>query len=229
MNLALVSAIALSFLLAGCASAQPESAGASSAASESPSPAEREVLSAETLHGLDLDYAQGQLTDKGVAYTVWNEGGTRLDGNPQEPLAGDAWFVIGTEPAGLDPGPGDEVKVIVRQRTSEPSPAPSESATTPVGRKITYVVTADGPILVTTFGNTIGGRLSTEQANDVRSPFKKEYFFTESELSGGFNHLSVTAQAGEGTTKISCQILSDGTEMTKNTSTGPYAIVMCTG
>ena len=92
---------------------------------------------------------------------------------------------------------------------------------------IKYVVTADGPISSTTFGNMVGGSVSTEQANGAPSPVSKEYFFPYDKVSGGFNSFSVTAQAGEGTTTITCQILRNGNEIKKQTSTGPYAVVMC--
>jgi hypothetical protein len=122
---------------------------------------------------------------------------------------------------------GDSVQILVHPMVTPaatPTPTP-----TPLMRKITYVITADGPILNATFGNTMDGGMSTEQANDVASPFTKEYTFTQAQLErAGFSVFSVSAQAGEGTTTISCQINLDEVAGPVKTSTGPYAIVMCT-
>jgi hypothetical protein len=74
----------------------------------------------------------------------------------------------------------------------------------------------------------IDGNMSTEQANDVASPFTKEYTFTQRQFEGDFRSFSVSAQAGTGTATISCQINVDEMKGAVKTSTGPYAIVMCT-
>ncbi|BCW71868.1 hypothetical protein [Arthrobacter sp. NicSoilB8] len=90
------------------------------------------------------------------------------------------------------------------------------------------MITADGPISSTTFGNSVGGRMNTEQASDVLSPFVKEYTYTQEMFMRKSHSFSVSAQAGEGATTISCQIKIDDNAGPVNTSTGPYAVVMCT-
>lgn len=122
---------------------------------------------------------------------------------------------------------GDSVEIIdMPMDKSTPTAIPT--STEPQTRKVTYLITADGPILNTTFGNMVNGKLCTEQANDVASPFAKEYTFDKWQFERDFRSLSVTAQAGEGTTTISCQINIDDVPGPVNTSTGPYAVVMCT-
>lgn len=235
--LASATAAFLALALAGCSSpgssdgaAEPATATSAADASQ---PAEAGKLSRKDVQLIPMEDAVAKLDAAQVTYKVRIQGPvTEYIEDPQsvEPGKWKSLMLMNATGDGLPPemvGAGDEVVLLVRPANHTATPTPTPTATAPAGRKITYVVTADGPILNTTFGNSIGGSLSTEQDNDVRSPFKKEYFFTESQLSGGFNHFSVSAQAGEGTTKISCQILSDGNELAKKTSTGPYAIVMC--
>lgn len=96
-------------------------------------------------------------------------------------------------------------------------------------RTVSYVVEADGPIGVITYTNWIDNQMGQEQAADMYGPVTKDYKFKASSFESryGIWSLGVSAQAGAGTSSITCRILMDGREIAKQTSTGPYSIVMC--
>ena len=176
------------------------------------------------MEGYDLADSKRALEAFGVSYSIWDDKGAQLDGVDAEQLKNEAWSFVRLEPAG-NPGPGDEVRLIMEPMVPKPSATAAQTQT--AGITISYVVTADGPISSTTFGNSLYGKLSTEQANGVSSPFQKDYFFPESQIERGYNTFGVTAQSGEGATTITCQILRNGVQTAKQTSTGPYAVVSC--
>ncbi|MCF3139701.1 hypothetical protein LRQ04_10585 [Paenarthrobacter sp. AR 02] len=176
------------------------------------------------MEGYDLAHAKRALEKFDVSYSIWDVNGTQLDGAGPGQLKDEAWSFVRLEPAG-NPGSGDEVRLIMEPMV--PKPSATAAPTQPAGITISYVITADGPISSTTFGNSLYGKLSTEQANDVSSPFQKDYFFTESQIERGYNTFGVTAQSGEGATTITCQILRNGVQTAKQTSTGPFAVVSC--
>lgn len=96
-------------------------------------------------------------------------------------------------------------------------------------RTVSYVIEADGPIGVITYTNWIDNQMGEEQTSDVMGPVTKEYKFKASsfESSYGLWSLGVSAQAGAGTSSITCRILMNGREIASQTSAGPYTIVMC--
>lgn len=96
-------------------------------------------------------------------------------------------------------------------------------------RTVTYVVEADGPIGVITYTNWVDNQMGQEQASDVAGPATKEYKFRASSFESryGIWSLGVSAQAGDGTSSITCRILMNGKEIAAQTSTGPYSIVSC--
>lgn len=105
-----------------------------------------------------------------------------------------------------------------------PAPAAEETA-----RTVTYDVTSDGAtagnVTYLTFNNGGSGQ---EQATDAALPFSK---VIEIEEDGMFETsiFSLTAQAAEGATTISCKITVDGQVISEQTSTGQYAVVSCSG
>lgn len=226
--LAAAAAAVLALSLAGCSS--PASSGAATATTA----AETKTVVARDVSLTSLEFAMFTLDAAGIDYEVRVQGpeATILK-DPKGPADKGKWKVLmlvdDTKGAMSKEilRSGDFVQVLVMPMV-RPSPTPTPTPTMPPDRKITYTITADGPILSTTFGNMISGKLSTEQANDVPSPFIKEYTFSQSQFERDFRGFSVTAQAGEGTTTISCQISIDDVEGPMNTSTGPYAVVMCT-
>ncbi|MGO4246345.1 hypothetical protein AB4Y87_03955 [Paenarthrobacter sp. RAF54_2] len=114
-------------------------------------------------------------------------------------------------------------------------PAPTTPAAAPTPKKpkqslVTYIVESDGPIGLITYTNFVGNKMGQEQASDeVLGPVEKSYEFDASnfESSYGFWSLGVSAQAGAGTSIITCRIMHDGREISKQTSTGQYSIVTC--
>ena len=95
---------------------------------------------------------------------------------------------------------------------------------------MTYIVEADGPIGIITYTNFVGNKMGQEQSSDeVWGPVEKSYDFDAFgfESSYAFWSLGVNAQAGAGTSTITCRILRDGREISRQTSTGQYSVVTC--
>jgi hypothetical protein len=212
---AAAAVLLLALTLAGCSSADAK-------------PAAPATMASDDLRNQSLYEITQKLDAMNVDYTFTVMGSPGMQIGPVTEKT--AWRPVaftGTEVARR----GGKVEILIAPKEFPPNPpstpTPTPTPTAEPTRTITYVVTADGPILNTTFGNRLyRGSLSTEQANDVRSPFIKEYTFTMSQLQDSF--FSVSAQAGQGTTTISCQINVDEVKGPVKTSTGPYAIVMCT-
>jgi hypothetical protein len=70
--------------------------------------------------------------------------------------------------------------------------------------------------------------LGQQQANAVKLPWRKDVTI---ESNGLFRPLSLVAQsASGGNGSITCRILdAQGQEITSSTSSGPYAVVTCSG
>jgi hypothetical protein len=114
--------------------------------------------------------------------------------------------------------------------TAIPSTPPPPPPAAPKQVHVTYVVEADGPIGIMTYTNFVGNKMGQEQSSDEDwGPVEKSYDFDAFgfESSYGFWSLGVNAQAGAGTSTITCRILRDGREISKQTSTGQYSIVTC--
>ncbi len=123
-------------------------------------------------------------------------------------------------------------------RQTEPSgwdlvtPTPTATVTAPplpTTKTVTYVIEADGPIGLITYTNYIERQIGQEQTtNEVNGPVKKTYTFPASAFFEGTSFsLGVIAQGSGSTTSITCRILLEGHELTKQTSSGPYAAVSC--
>lgn len=212
----------LALFLSGCSVAD---AGESSRAEQDKSV----TVIGEDLRGDSLESATAELDAAGIKYVVRipDRGGAVL-ASPETEKG--IWKVLTlTETEGdfiageISTGASVEILATAINRVpAKPTPTPTQPTTT----KVTYIVTSDGPISNTTFGNSLRGNLNTEQANDVSSPFTKEYVFDRI-TDFSFTSFSVIAQAGEGATTISCQIGIDGNMGKVQTSTGPYAVVSC--
>ncbi|MDQ0664543.1 hypothetical protein QFZ35_003041 [Arthrobacter ulcerisalmonis] len=123
------------------------------------------------------------------------------------------------------PTPSPTPKPIV---TASVPPPPPPAA--PKQVHVTYIVEADGPIGTITYTNFVGNKIGQEQsADEIWGPVEKSYNFDAFgfESSYGFWSLGVSAQAGAGTSTITCHILRDGREISKQTSTGQYSVVTC--
>lgn len=94
------------------------------------------------------------------------------------------------------------------------------------GDVITYEVTGSG-----TAGNITyvkDDKMGMEQVNGTSLPWTKDVTFDAGVLT--FQPLSLVAQSGSGGNgEITCRILRNGEEITSSTSSGPYAVVSCSG
>jgi hypothetical protein len=212
----------LALLLSGCSVAE--------SGVNSQTGADKNVkIIGEDLRGDSLESAISELDAAGIKYVVRvpDRGGAVL-ASPEAEKG--IWKVLTLKETGGDfiageISTGASVEILATAINRVPT-QPTQTPTQPTTTKVTYTVTSDGPISNTTFGNSLRGNLNTEQANDVSSPFTKEYVFDRI-TDFSFTSFSVVAQAGEGATTISCQISIDGNVGKVQTSTGPYAVVSC--
>jgi beta-lactam-binding protein with PASTA domain len=86
--------------------------------------------------------------------------------------------------------------------------------------QVVYTITGNGSYASSITYST--GGTNQRQATNVRLPWS----FTMPEDDSGFGFYIVLAQDGNGTS-ISCSITDDGTVLTRQTSTGRYAIAQC--
>jgi hypothetical protein len=89
---------------------------------------------------------------------------------------------------------------------------------------VIYKVTSDGRTAESvTYLNINGdGTSGEEQANGAKLPWAKTV-----KGKGDFSSYTLTAQAGDGAKKISCQITVDGKVKAQQISTGQFAVVSC--
>jgi hypothetical protein len=130
------------------------------------------------------------------------------------------------ENAGPAPSKGAAVMPV------NPSAAPTSTFTPPKPKQsvVKYVVEADGPIGLITYTNFVGNKMGQEQASDeVWGPVEKTYEFAASsfESTYGFWSLGVSAQGSAATGSLTCHIFLDGKEISTQTSTGAYSVVLC--
>lgn len=123
---------------------------------------------------------------------------------------------------GVSSGGGDPAPAATASAPKVETPAVQQSGTD----VITYEVTGKG-----TAGNITyvkDSNMGMQQANGVDLPWKKDV-----SMDGGaftFQPLTLSAQSGSGGGgDISCRILRNGEEVTSSTSSGPYAVVTCSG
>lgn len=130
------------------------------------------------------------------------------------------------------------IKIVagLKRCTSNTTASPRVAAASRIAEKaarernVTYIVEADGPIGVITYTDFVNNQMGQEQSSDeVMGPVKKVYKFDESDFGGRYSFwsLGVNAQAGAGTSKITCRILLNNRELAKQTSTGQYSVVSC--
>ncbi|MDP9933832.1 hypothetical protein J2T11_000156 [Paenarthrobacter nicotinovorans] len=237
--------------LVGCGSASPEAApsGASSASSQ---PAGFPNVAGKTLAEASINLSSAGYYN----YTHWVDGkfdpyAVRSDDDLSN------FLVTSSDPsAGSDVSPKDHIKLNIVPNPDNPpkprpsptpstepmpaqtalvAPTPTATAAAPTPKKpkqslVTYIVEADGPIGIITYTNFVGNKMGQEQASDeVWGPVEKSYEFDASnfESSYGFWSLGVSAQAGAGTSTVTCRIMHDGREISKQTSTGQYSVVTC--
>lgn len=103
---------------------------------------------------------------------------------------------------------------------------PKTGSDTKAGTEVVYTVETDaGTINNVTYTTLNGKNIGQEQANGTAAPFSKTMQVEDS----FFNNYSVTAQAAEGATSITCRITADGKVVSEQTSTGQFAVVTCSG
>lgn len=88
---------------------------------------------------------------------------------------------------------------------------------------ISYEVTSDGP-LAGTISYSSGDAGDIEQATQQPLPWT-----TDVTLTGLVKSFSLTAQADQAATTISCTVREGERILAEQTSTGPYAVVSCSG
>jgi hypothetical protein len=229
---ALAAGAALLLLaLTGCSgSAAASSATPSASASPTASPDQPIV---PRVIGESVDDAVAMLSAKNLKWEAidWK-------GKPVQSPLGQGLVVTNSDPSELYPAkPGRPVTLVVATpaEASKPVELPSSTATPtptpdpayrPPSSDVVYTVTSDGPISQVTVGNTIRGKMGTEQFTEQPAKFTKSYHFDEDLNKQDFDFLSVNAQAGGGST-ITCAISVNGQEVARQTSSGPYAVVMC--
>jgi hypothetical protein len=110
---------------------------------------------------------------------------------------------------------------------AEATDAPAAEAPA-AGSTLVYEVSGEGASASTVSYATVqGGQYGQEQATDAPLPWSKE--FTVDNGAFDFGVFSLTAQAAQGTTSISCRITLDGEVVAEQTSTGEYSVVSCSG
>lgn len=194
----------------------------------SPSPtATSKDISLPDVGGKTLSEASSTLGSAGLSnYSYY------VDGKYTSVGSGDfnSYPVVSSEPgAGSTMTKKDLVYLPLKPNPANP-PTLSPTPEAPKQVHVTYVVEADGPIGIITYTNFVGNKMGQEQSLDeVWGPVEKSYDFDAFgfESSYGFWSLGVNAQAGAGTSTITCRILRDGREISKQTSTGQYSVVTC--
>jgi len=91
--------------------------------------------------------------------------------------------------------------------------------------EVVYEVTGQGTGEAMSITYVTNAQFNQAQENGASLPWSK----TVDLGNGLFNLASVVAQAGDGTTSITCKITKDGEVLVENTSTGQYALVTCSG
>ncbi|NUS72111.1 MAG: hypothetical protein HOQ05_01760 [Corynebacteriales bacterium] len=87
--------------------------------------------------------------------------------------------------------------------------------------EVVYALTGDGDVAAVSYSTDEGGNIAQETQASL--PWRKELT-----RKGFFRTYTLTAQrdsGGEGS--LTCTITVDGKELASNTSTGPYAAVVC--
>jgi pyruvate/2-oxoglutarate dehydrogenase complex dihydrolipoamide acyltransferase (E2) component len=111
------------------------------------------------------------------------------------------------------------------------APAPAAPPAAPPASdtdKITYEVTGSGVSKANNITYVKDKNFGQQQENSAKLPWSKSVEFP----NGMFDvqPLSLVAQSGSGGSgSITCRILKNGTEVTSSTSSGPYAVVTCSG
>ncbi|MBC3191474.1 hypothetical protein H7X46_10410 [Pseudonocardia sp. C8] len=102
--------------------------------------------------------------------------------------------------------------------------APEPEVEAPASQEVTYRITGSGKATSITYAKENFGQ---EQANGVSLPWSKTVEFPDS----GFTVMTVVAQSASGSAdnEITCEILRGGKLVTSSSSSGPYAVVTCSG
>lgn len=227
---ALAAGAALLLLaLTGCsggAAAAPPPPSAPTTASATP-----ETAVVPRVIGKNVEDAVAALSAKGLKWEAYS-----LDGKPVQDPLGKGLVVTNSDPSELYPAnPARPVTLDVATpaEASAPRPTYTSAAVTPTPTPepkltVTYTVTSDAPVGVVTIGNTLHWQVGQEQFTGQPTTFTKTYKWERfnGEPADG-DIFGVTAQAGDAGSAITCAISINGHEVAKQTSKGPYSVVMC--
>jgi len=117
--------------------------------------------------------------------------------------------------------------------TSSPTPAGAGAgAAEPAASgmdQITYEVTGDGVSKANNITYVKDSNFGQQQDNGASLPWSKTIEFENGVLD--LQPMTLVAQSGSGKSggTITCRILRNGAEVTSSTSSGPYAVVTCSG
>lgn len=119
----------------------------------------------------------------------------------------------------------------VQQQPAAPVPpvqlpaVPAPQADTASSDTITYEVTGSGTATSVTYIKD--KNMGQEQIASAKLPWSKQVQFDGGTFS--FQPLSLVAQNGQSGGNITCKISKNGQEITSSTSSGPFAVVTCSG
>jgi hypothetical protein len=94
---------------------------------------------------------------------------------------------------------------------------------------VIYTLTGDSTDATATYSTFTDGKSAQEQATGQTLPFSKTVTAKGGVDSFTFNSFTLTGTNGATGSEITCEITVDGKSIATNTSSGPNAIVTCTG
>jgi hypothetical protein len=122
------------------------------------------------------------------------------------------------------PAPPASAPVAGQQQPAQ-APAAAPPADAGGGDVVTYEVTGSGKATNVTY--TKDKNMGQEQVASASLPWSKQVTFGGGAFS--FQPLSLIAQNGQSGGDITCKISKNGQEITSSTSSGPFAVVTCSG
>lgn len=126
---------------------------------------------------------------------------------------------------GEAPTPDAPTAPAAGQQQPAPAPAAAPQANTGGGDVVTYEVTGSGKATNVTYIKD--KNMGQEQVAAASLPWSKQVTFDGGTFS--FQPLSLVAQNGQSGGNITCKISKNGKEITSSTSSGPFAMVTCSG
>lgn len=103
-----------------------------------------------------------------------------------------------------------------------------EEATATEPAEVVYEITGDGGSANVSYSSWADGEFGSQSANGAPLPWSQtETIEVAKNSTFDFTSLTLSATGNEATTTLTCKITVDGEVVSENTSTGAYALVMC--